>query len=115
MSFNQNNVDLFLLLINFINKQNEFLHCELSDKSFHEQLSYNGLKDLERKASQLSRREHECIYLSLRGKTAKEIGKLLSLSFRTVEDYLNNAKSKLGCLNKRDLIALYKIISIYKF
>lgn len=52
----------------------------------------------------LSKREMECLkFLSL-GKTMKEIGKLLGLSPRSVEFYLQNIKIKSG-LNRGELIA----------
>lgn len=54
----------------------------------------------------LSKREKECLMLSLRGKTAKQIGQLLGLSFRTVEGHLAKVKSKLGYQNKREIFAL---------
>lgn len=52
----------------------------------------------------LSNRQIECLALLNVGKTVKEIGKILELSPRTVEDYLNNIKQKLGCRNLRQLI-----------
>lgn len=56
--------------------------------------------------SMLSSREFECLLLSVKDKTAKQIGRLLSLSPRTVEDYLSNIKNKLGCKSKFELIDL---------
>lgn len=53
----------------------------------------------------LSKRESECIYYLIRGMTAKQIGKTMGLSNRTVEFYLDNAKSKLNCTNKFELIS----------
>lgn len=52
----------------------------------------------------LSRREKECIRLAMLNHSAKEIGKILSISNRTVEDYLENAKNKLGCSKRSELI-----------
>ena len=52
----------------------------------------------------LSKREIECVYYLTRGMTAKEIGKKISLSNRTVESYLENAKSKLGCNRRSELV-----------
>lgn len=54
----------------------------------------------------LSVREIECIKLTVRGKTAKEIANLLNISYRTVESYLENIKSKLKINSKRELIDL---------
>lgn len=53
----------------------------------------------------LSKRESECIYHLIRGMTAKQIGKTMGLSNRTVEFYLDNAKTKLNCTNKFELIS----------
>jgi DNA-binding CsgD family transcriptional regulator len=58
--------------------------------------------------SKLTPREKECLILCLKGKTAKESGKVLQISFRTVEEYINNLKVKLGCRHKRELYALFQ-------
>lgn len=52
----------------------------------------------------LTRREAECIYWSVKGLSAKEVAKLLSISPRTVEKHLANAKEKLSCKKKTALI-----------
>ncbi len=52
----------------------------------------------------LSTRELECLFLQLRGKTAKEIAEILKLSKRTVEYYIDNMKTKFGCFNKTELL-----------
>lgn len=52
----------------------------------------------------LTKQQHACLFHLLRGKTAKEIANLLSLSKRTVEFYLNNLKIKFNCLNRNQLI-----------
>lgn len=44
----------------------------------------------------LSTRERECLVLAASGKTAVEIGKLLSITERTVGFHLGNARQKLG-------------------
>lgn len=54
----------------------------------------------------LTGREFECLLWSAKNKTAKQIGRLLSLSPRTVEDYLVKVKSKLNCTSKLELIDL---------
>ncbi len=48
----------------------------------------------------LTHRETECLFLLIRGKTAKEIGKFLTISPRTVEVYVENIKKKM-CVNSR--------------
>ncbi|OAI48280.1 hypothetical protein AYO45_05190 [Gammaproteobacteria bacterium SCGC AG-212-F23] len=52
----------------------------------------------------LTTREIECLYHLVKGKTAKAIGKILSISRRTVEQHLENCKRKLKCANKQELI-----------
>ena len=51
----------------------------------------------------LARREFECLFYLLRGRSIKMIGKILDLSPRTVESYLNKVKAKLGCTSKDDV------------
>lgn len=53
---------------------------------------------------QLNLRESEILFLLIRGKSAKEIGQRINLSFRTVEKYLEVIKQKLGCNNKSELV-----------
>lgn len=52
----------------------------------------------------LTKRECECVFLLIRGKTAKEIAGLLSLSKRTVESYVENIKNKMNCQNKVEIL-----------
>jgi DNA-binding CsgD family transcriptional regulator len=52
----------------------------------------------------LSKREKDCIYHLMLNKTAKESARLLGLSNRTVESYLDSAKNKLGCSSKSKLV-----------
>lgn len=52
----------------------------------------------------LSKREMECLELTVKGKTAKQIAKLLKISSRTVEEYLANVKTKMGVSSKSELI-----------
>lgn len=68
-----------------------------------------GLIDKHVRIESLSLREQEYIPLLLQGKTAPQIGEILGISKRTVFDYIDNIKSKLGALNKTELIEiLYK-------
>ena len=52
----------------------------------------------------LNKREAACLHLILKGYTAKGIGKLLTLSNRTVEDYVTSIKNKLNVSSKKELI-----------
>jgi DNA-binding CsgD family transcriptional regulator len=56
------------------------------------------------RAQSLSIREKQVIEACVDGKTAFEIGDDLELSPRTIEHYLNNAKSKLGLFTKGELM-----------
>lgn len=52
----------------------------------------------------LSLREEECAHYLLQGLSSKEIGKILGISNRTVEIYLNSLKEKLNCNKTTSLI-----------
>ncbi len=52
----------------------------------------------------LSKREREVLDHFARGKTAKSIAKVFSLSHRTIEQYLENIKNKLKVKSKSELI-----------
>jgi DNA-binding CsgD family transcriptional regulator len=55
----------------------------------------------------LSERESLCVYHLCKGYTMKEIAKMVGLSPKTVETYIDRAKQKLHCQNKAELIARY--------
>jgi DNA-binding CsgD family transcriptional regulator len=50
-------------------------------------------------------KESQCLYYLLQGKSAKQTAALLSLSQRTVEFHLNNAKAKAACRTKLELLS----------
>jgi DNA-binding CsgD family transcriptional regulator len=52
----------------------------------------------------LSKRQSECMFFLLRGKTAKDIAKILNLSPRTIEDHIDQIKLKLNCTTKSELL-----------
>ena len=56
----------------------------------------------------LSKREQQCLHYLLKGMTAKEIAKILSLSHRTVEEYIANLKIKTSTNHIHDLFVLFK-------
>lgn len=49
-------------------------------------------------------REAQCMVLVMQGYTLKEIGQRLILSPRTIECYVRNMRSKLGCRSRANLI-----------
>ncbi|QLH41729.1 MAG: PAS domain-containing protein [Coxiellaceae bacterium] len=55
-------------------------------------------------AVNLTPRQSECLFHILRGKTTKNIAKLLHLSPRTVEEHIAELKYKFGCKSKAELI-----------
>lgn len=52
----------------------------------------------------LTAREQECLEYTVKGFTAKEIAKKLSISPRTVEEYINQVKFKLAVSTKQQMI-----------
>lgn len=52
----------------------------------------------------LTLRESECLFFLMRRCTSKEIARLLKLSPRTIEDYIEKLKNKLDCKSKFELI-----------
>lgn len=56
----------------------------------------------------LSKREVECMFYLLRGKSAAQIADILFLSKRTVENHFANIKQKLNC-NKKSMLVEYGI------
>lgn len=53
----------------------------------------------------LTSREKECAAYLIKGYSSKEIGKALTISYRTVEQHLDNMKFKLNCKTKTQLVA----------
>lgn len=51
-----------------------------------------------------SPRERQCLELTIRGFSAKQIGQQLRISYRTVEEYLYNLRMKVGAHSKSELI-----------
>ena len=52
----------------------------------------------------LTRRQLDCLYYLVQGKTAKQIAGLLHLSYRTVEHHISAIKTKYGCGSRSELI-----------
>lgn len=73
------------------------------DEKLHLHTQHYTLHDHHNKYK-LTNRECECVFLLVRGKSAREIGVLLSLSKRTVESYIENIKNKMHCQNKSEVL-----------
>lgn len=58
----------------------------------------------------LTKRQHECATLVLEGYNTKEVARILELSPRTVECYLDSLREKLGAKNRLHLSSLLKEI-----
>ena len=52
----------------------------------------------------LTERENKCAYYLIQGMTAKEIARILKVSYKTVEYYIENMKCKFGSYKKSNLI-----------
>lgn len=117
--------DYFALM--FQNKATEFIqripHHQLShfSKSFDmglhrpqmEENKWDGfLKTLSSTHSftdkhvKFTQRELQCLLELSNGQTMKEIARIMSISPRTVESYLNSMKIKTGCFRKSQLLSL---------
>ncbi len=107
------------LLFNKIKKNNE-MHASESNKMEKLNISQFKFPDFS-----ISRREAETLVLTLRGRSATEIGSILNISPKTVESYIESIKCKFCCISRKELfdkaydiglIDLAKNISwIYKY
>lgn len=61
---------------------------------------------------QLSRRERECLSLLLKGNSAKQTGRILNLSPRTIESYIETVKRKFDCRTKIEMISKLQLETI---
>ena len=52
----------------------------------------------------ITSREAVCLQYLTRGYSAKELARILLISHRTVESYINNIKLKVDCYKRSDLI-----------
>ncbi len=78
----------------------ESLKLTLLAQFFHAQSRGRFFENPDLAATRLSPRERECLLWTARGKSAWEIGAILSISERTVVFHLSNAMHKLGVHNK---------------
>jgi DNA-binding CsgD family transcriptional regulator len=75
----------------------------------HQNLRNEFVKEISNSSStlcgiHLSKREMTCLKLYVEGMTAKEIAATLSLSYRTVQNYIQSVKDKMGTTNKTKLV-----------
>jgi DNA-binding CsgD family transcriptional regulator len=95
---------------NFIDLNEEIVSAKPEDIKFNELLEAIKLKRYHlttpKGIVKITRRELECLKLTAQRFSAKESAKMLNLSPRTVEDYLENLKTKFGYTSKFDLIDL---------
>jgi DNA-binding CsgD family transcriptional regulator len=61
-------------------------------------------KPLQPESPGLTRREVEVLRWTMEGKTAWEVGRILSISERTAVLHIGNAMRKLGCINKHQAV-----------
>lgn len=94
---------------NFINSREEKnIRDFISNTPIHKLfLNVNG-KDI-----RLSIQEFKCLACLSRGKTAKETGRIMKLSPRTVESYVVNIKHKIKASSRSQLIELFSL-NFYK-
>lgn len=94
----------------FINEDTNLVVCNRQE--FIQTICQDTNKEIKKFNSSLTPREIQCVGYLVRGKSAREISKLLGLSKRTVEFYLANIKSKLGVSTKSELIE--KMFNLFK-
>jgi DNA-binding CsgD family transcriptional regulator len=80
------------------------LEVNLSPKKFILSGEHEGIS--------LSKREVDTLRLLARGKTMKEVAKILAISPRTIEKHLNSAKAKLNCNSKTELCTTFLRLGI---
>jgi DNA-binding CsgD family transcriptional regulator len=87
----------------------EVVDPSLSLSKLHHFLSQIGHASAVEKIKLLSPREKQCLVLLLECQSAKDISfQLGNLSFRTIEFYFENIKSKLNCSTRLQLFSLAK-------
>jgi DNA-binding CsgD family transcriptional regulator len=96
-------------LIDFLKQSSRFIgeRCAYDDLVNKDQpkLYEAGVGDEKIK---FSKRENECLQYLMAGMTAKETAKELGISYRTVEEYIENMKIKTESANKYELIVKIK-------
>jgi len=68
------------------------------------ELSYKSTSIIDETTPQLSEREHETLLLVSKGYTSKEIGKMLEVSFHTINAHVKSIYRKLSVSNRAEAI-----------
>ena len=87
--------------INHIDYFSKDVSCNDDNNSYPEIIFCDNGK------TSLTKREWECLKHIAHGRTAKEIARILLISYRTVESYIDNVKQKVGCNSKSELSDIY--------
>jgi len=94
----------FLTPTSFVETQLNNYLFQVSAKINPQEINALIVKLSEKYGQPISKREVECLFYLMRGKSARETGIALHLSQRTVEIYLDRLKDKLNCRKKSELI-----------
>lgn len=89
---------------NFFEKQPNNYSIGMNTEIQQQEIDTLGSKLSIKTKQYISKREIECLFYLMRGKSARETGLQLNLSHRTVEYYLNSLKDKLYCTKKSEII-----------
>lgn len=87
-------------------KEIELINENNKNKFIRETALDQLITEINGKEISLSIREAQCLFFLTQGKSAKEIGRELALSNRTIENYLHKIKSKFNCYTRYDLLQL---------
>ncbi len=88
--------NLFRAYVALNQADNKFIGKKLSPSSY--------ILDDQHKPLPLTDKQENCLFLLIRGKSSKEIAKILGISYRTVESHIEAVKNKLACQHKSELI-----------
>jgi DNA-binding CsgD family transcriptional regulator len=130
-NFYLHNMDAIQLFVEYFKEKSESLIKSISqkkiivpevkiiDKFDNPELVYNiqnrknFFSQILKKSSTLTTKEASCLLHIANGLSAKEIGKLMNISYRTVEIHIANIKVKLGCKSKQEIIKKFYNNSFY--
>lgn len=86
-----------------LSSASHFIYKEFLSSSQFKRKQFSYVID-EKFCNTLSKRQSECLFFLLRGKTSKEIAKYVGLSYRTVEKHIEGIKLKFSCETRNQLI-----------